>query len=241
MIPFFFTKDLCWIGAGVLHQLLHIVLHLDTVNQNADEHSQEMWCLPKRSNTCDLQVITPYECEYTVMLSPPSAPVVKESTGITMFIIDEMREAKEAKARLAKVNINNNFNFQTWKYMYKSKWRFLAKKLLMKQLFLQHSVEMVLWMQKLLLKMIFAMLQDELIKKMAMEQKRRREVAAREERRIRVGQNPHVYNAQLLWHPSSEPQIQLWKENVELVEHIKRSLQTSMRVAAISGQISFAE
>ena len=52
------------------------------------------------------QVITPYECEYTVMLSPPSAPVVKESTGITMFIIDEMREAKEAKARLAKVIIN---------------------------------------------------------------------------------------------------------------------------------------
>merc|ERR1712080_493439 len=49
-----------------------------------------------------IQVITPYECEYTVMLSPPSAPVVKESTGITMFIIDEMREAKEAKARLAK-------------------------------------------------------------------------------------------------------------------------------------------
>ena len=60
-----------------------------------------------------LQVITPYECEYTVMLSPPSAPVVKESTGITMFIIDEMKEAKEAKARLAKVNINANFNFQT--------------------------------------------------------------------------------------------------------------------------------
>ena len=51
-------------------------------------------------------MITPYECEYTVMLSPPAAPVVKESTGITMFIIDEMREAKEAKARLAKVNIN---------------------------------------------------------------------------------------------------------------------------------------
>ena len=50
-------------------------------------------------------MITPYECEYTVMLSPPSAPVVKESTGITMFIIDEMREAKEAKARLAKVII----------------------------------------------------------------------------------------------------------------------------------------
>ena len=180
------------------------------------------WCLPKISNTCDLQVITPYECEYTVMLSPPSAPVVKESTGITMFIIDEMREAKEAKARLAKVNINNNFNFQTWKYMYKSKWSFLAKKLPRKQLFLQLSVEMVLWighwMQKLLLKI--AMLQDELIKKMAMEQKVRRETAAREERRIRVGQNPHVYNAQLLWHPSSEPQIQLWKENVELVEHI---------------------
>ena len=50
-------------------------------------------------------MITPYECEYTVMLSPPSAPVVKESTGITMFIIDEMREAREAKARLAKVII----------------------------------------------------------------------------------------------------------------------------------------
>merc|ERR1711990_665823 len=88
-----------------------------------------------------IQVITPYECEYTVMLSPPSAPVGKESTGITMFIIDEMREAKEAKARLAK---------------------------------------------------------DELIKKMAMEQKQRREAAAREERRIRAGQNPHAYNAQLL-------------------------------------------
>merc|ERR1712212_337893 len=85
-----------------------------------------------------IQVITPYECEYTVMLSPPSAPVVKESTGITMFIIDEM---KEAKARLAK---------------------------------------------------------DQLIKKMAMEQKMRRESAAREQRRIRAGQNPHVYNAQLL-------------------------------------------
>merc|ERR1712113_1038809 len=88
-----------------------------------------------------IQVITPYECEYTVMLSPPSAPVVKESTGITMFIIDEMREAKEAKARLAK---------------------------------------------------------DQLIKKMAMEQKTRREAAAREQRRIRAGQNPHPYNAQLL-------------------------------------------
>ena len=58
-------------------------------------------------------MITPYECEYTVMLSPPSAPVVKESTGITMFIIDEMREAKEAKARLAKVNIKSKLNFQT--------------------------------------------------------------------------------------------------------------------------------
>merc|ERR1712024_250221 len=89
-----------------------------------------------------IQVITPYECEYTVMLSPPSAPVVKESTGITMFIIDEMREAKEAKARLAK---------------------------------------------------------DELIKKMAMEQKMRRESAAREQRRIQAGQNAaHLYNAQLL-------------------------------------------
>ena len=66
----------------------------------------------------------------------------------------------------------------------------------MKQIFLQHSVEMVLWMQKLLLKI--AMLQDELIKKMAMEQKKRREMLAREERRIRVGQNPHLYNAQLL-------------------------------------------
>ena len=42
----FFTKDLCWIGAGVLYQLLHIVLHLDTVNQNADEHSQEMLSTP---------------------------------------------------------------------------------------------------------------------------------------------------------------------------------------------------
>merc|ERR1712029_135269 len=88
-----------------------------------------------------IQVITPYECEYTVMLSPPSAPVVKESTGITMFIIDEMREAREAKARLAK---------------------------------------------------------DQLIKKMAMEQKMRREAMALEQRRVRVGQNPHVYNAQLL-------------------------------------------
>ena len=65
------------------------------------------------SNILSIQVITPYECEYTVMLSPPSAPVVKESTGITMFIIDEMREAKEAKARLAKVNIHENLNFQT--------------------------------------------------------------------------------------------------------------------------------
>ena len=30
-----------------------------------------------------------------------------------MFIIDEMREAKEAKARLAKVNIDSKVNFQT--------------------------------------------------------------------------------------------------------------------------------
>ena len=73
-------------------------------NENADE--QSLVECDAFSNICDLQVITPYECEYTVMLSPPSAPVVKESTGITMFIIDEMREAKEAKARLAKVNIN---------------------------------------------------------------------------------------------------------------------------------------
>merc|ERR1712156_1096972 len=85
-----------------------------------------------------IQVITPYECEYTVMLSPPSAPVVKESTGITMFIIDEMREAK---ARLAK---------------------------------------------------------DQLIKKMAMEQKMRREAMALEQRRVRAGQQNHVYNAHIL-------------------------------------------
>merc|ERR1711879_30957 len=88
-----------------------------------------------------IQVITPYECEYTVMLSPPSAPVVKESTGITMFIIDEMREAREAKARLAK---------------------------------------------------------DQLIKKMAMEQKMRREAMALEQRRVRAGQQNHVYNAHIL-------------------------------------------
>merc|ERR1712107_859262 len=85
-----------------------------------------------------IQVITPYECEYTVMLSPPSAPVVKESTGITMFIIEE---AREAKARLAK---------------------------------------------------------DQLIKKMAMEQKMRREAMALEQRRVRAGQQNHVYNAHIL-------------------------------------------
>ena len=112
-------------------------------------------------------MITPYECEYTVMLSPPSAPVVKESTGITMFIIDEMREAKEAKARLAKVNIDRKFNLQTDLCSICAKTSQLCN-------------------------------QDQLIKKMAMEQKMRREAAAMEQRRIRAGQNPHVYNAQLL-------------------------------------------
>ena len=43
--------------------------------------------------------------KYTVTLPPPSAPVVRGSTGITLFILDEMREASKAQARLAKVNI----------------------------------------------------------------------------------------------------------------------------------------
>lgn len=54
-----------------------------------------------------------------------------------------------------------------------------------------------LWMQKLVSKKLLST-QDQLIKKMAMEQKMRRESAAREQRRIRAGQNPHAYNAQLL-------------------------------------------
>ena len=43
--------------------------------------------------------------KYTVPLPPPSVPVMKGSTGITMLIMDEIREASKNQARLAKVNI----------------------------------------------------------------------------------------------------------------------------------------
>ena len=43
--------------------------------------------------------------KYTVTLPPPPAPVVRGSTGIPLFILDEMREATKSQARLAKVNI----------------------------------------------------------------------------------------------------------------------------------------
>ena len=171
----FYKLYMFWIGEHMLY-VSHctslvcsmLIIWIErTANQNTDQHSIRESIWPKCSYIHDLQVITPYECEYTVMLSPPSAPVVKESTGITMFIIDEMREAKEAKARLAKVIID--FNFQTDLYTLCAKTWQLCN-------------------------------QDQLIKKMAMEQKMRREAAAMEQRRIRAGQNPHVYNAQLLWH-----------------------------------------
>ena len=45
-----------------------------------------------------------------------------------------------------------------------------------------------------------APIQDQLIKKMAMEQKMRREAMALEQRRVRAGQQNHVYNAHILWH-----------------------------------------
>ena len=41
--------------------------------------------------------------KYTVTLPPPPSPVVRGSTGITLFILDEMREASKTQARLAKV------------------------------------------------------------------------------------------------------------------------------------------
>ena len=43
--------------------------------------------------------------KYTVTLPPPTAPIMKGSTGITMLIMDEIREASKNQARLAKVNI----------------------------------------------------------------------------------------------------------------------------------------
>ena len=41
--------------------------------------------------------------KYTVRLPPPTAPTVTESYGGTMFVIDEMKEAREAEARIIKV------------------------------------------------------------------------------------------------------------------------------------------
>ena len=43
--------------------------------------------------------------KYTVTLPPPTSPIMKGSTGITMLIMDEIREASKNQARLAKVNI----------------------------------------------------------------------------------------------------------------------------------------